>query len=67
MFLEIIDSILDYSKLEASGNCFPYLPMEERILNHYLALKLEYTGFSVEDIIAVRFYLTQRTMRHTGI
>ena len=28
--LEIIDSILDYSKLEASGNCFSYLPMEER-------------------------------------
>ncbi|KAI0286668.1 histidine kinase [Russula aff. rugulosa BPL654] len=34
LLLKIIDSILDYSKLEAS------------------ALKLEYTGFSVEDIIA---------------
>jgi hypothetical protein len=30
--LEIIDSILDYSKLEASGNCFLCLPMEEWIL-----------------------------------
>ena len=30
--LEIIDSILDYSKLEASGNCFSYLPLEEWIL-----------------------------------
>lgn len=34
LLLKIIDSILDYSKLEAS------------------ALKLEFTGFSVEDIIA---------------
>ncbi|KAI0320977.1 histidine kinase [Amylostereum chailletii] len=34
LLLKIIDSILDYSKLEAS------------------ALKLEYTGFSVEDVIA---------------
>jgi hypothetical protein len=29
--LEIIDSILDYSKLEASGRCFSYLLMEESI------------------------------------
>ncbi|KAF8272384.1 histidine kinase [Lactarius quietus] len=34
LLLKIIDSILDYSKLEAS------------------ALKLEFTGFSVEDVIA---------------
>jgi hypothetical protein len=46
---------------------FHICPWKNESQYHNLALKLEYTGFSVEDIIAVRFHLTQRAMRHTGI
>jgi hypothetical protein len=46
---------------------FRICPWKNESQYHNLALKLEYTGFSVEDIIAVRFYLTQRAMRHNGI
>ncbi|EJD55247.1 hypothetical protein AURDEDRAFT_140870 [Auricularia subglabra TFB-10046 SS5] len=50
LLLKIIDSILDYSKLEASGSHCAIIisPM----LTCFAALKLEISPFSVEDMIA---------------
>ena len=49
---QIIDSILDYSKLEASGG-LPSLPYERGADVIHLAVKLDSSAFSIENIVAV--------------
>jgi len=49
---QIIDSILDYSKLEASGG-LPSLSCERGVDSMHLAVKLDSSAFSIENIVAV--------------
>ena len=53
LYPQIIDSILDYSKLEASGG-LPFLPYEHGVDGIFLAVKLDSSAFSIENIVAVR-------------
>jgi len=50
---QIIDSILDYSKLEASGELTPP-PREREVDGTLSAVKLDSSAFSIENIVAVR-------------
>jgi hypothetical protein len=50
--MQIIDGILDYSKLEASGELI-YSNIHEIYLIFPSAVKLEFSGFSVENMVAV--------------
>lgn len=51
--MQIIDSILDYSKLEADGMGVVCIVYEFCLLHYSSAVKLEYSGFSVENLLAV--------------
>jgi len=51
-YLQIIDSILDYSKLEASGELISLL-RDHKANGVFSAVKLDSSAFPVENIVAV--------------